>query len=73
MTAGINPICAGSAAGADPMTPTCVQRTFPLPFHAFFHLFTLWRSLRDARGSSRAAAGPDRQDQRSGNWKRQAR
>ena len=37
MTAGINPMC----AGGDPVTPTCVQHTFPLPFHAFFRLFTL--------------------------------
>ena len=37
MTAGINPMC----AGADPVTPTCVQHTFALPFHAFCRLFTL--------------------------------
>ena len=37
MTAGINPMCAGT----DPVTPTCVQHTFALPFHAFCRLFTL--------------------------------
>ncbi|MDP6152638.1 MAG: aminotransferase class IV [Phycisphaeraceae bacterium] len=41
MTAGVNSTYAGSAAGADRLTPTYVQHTFPLPFHEFSHLFTV--------------------------------
>jgi branched-subunit amino acid aminotransferase/4-amino-4-deoxychorismate lyase len=40
MTAGVNSTYAGAAAGADRLTPTYVQHTFPLPFHVWSHFFT---------------------------------
>ncbi|MDP7397655.1 MAG: aminotransferase class IV [Lentisphaeria bacterium] len=40
MTAGVNSAYAGAAAGADRLTPTYVQHTFPLLFHAWSHFFT---------------------------------
>lgn len=40
MSAGVNPIYAGAAAGAGQLTPTYVQHTFPLPFSAWSHFFT---------------------------------
>jgi branched-chain amino acid aminotransferase len=40
MTAGENPIYAGSAGVAAKLTATSVQHTFPMPFHLFRPLFT---------------------------------
>ncbi len=40
MTAGVNSMYAGAAAGADQLTPTYVQHCFPLPFHLWTHFFT---------------------------------
>ena len=69
MTAGINPMC----AGADPVTPTCVQHTFALPFHAFCRLFTLGAHCVTPAVRHVPPQVLTRQDQRSGDGKRQAR
>jgi branched-subunit amino acid aminotransferase/4-amino-4-deoxychorismate lyase len=40
VTAGENPIYAGSAAASGPLTPTVCIHSFPLPFSAWRHLLT---------------------------------